>query len=246
MANKKTNTNSSKFPIIAIISVVVLVIIGVAYLNQRPTTRTPATAINNASVPNAQVPNQALINASRGASPENFLGSETAPVIIEEFADYQCPACAQVAPTLKEINSIYGNRIKFVFRSFPLPSFDKSYDAAIAVEAAGLQDRNKFWEMHNQIFRNQSVWSKSAEYKTLFEEYAKLIGLDIDRFRNDIASGVAKSRVDADQQRGRSAGISSTPTVFINNVQVDFSQLSVSGLQGLINAELEKFSVGPK
>jgi len=245
MSNKKSKAeNNSKFPIIAIVVVVLITIAGVWYLQQRPATRrTAPTAINNnAAVPNSQAPSQALLGAPKGANPANFLGSETAPVVIEEFADYQCGACANAAPILKEITSIYGNKIKFVYRNFPLPSMDKSYDASLAAEAAGLQGGNKFWEMQNQIFRNQAIWSRSAEYKTLFEGYAGLIGLDVTRFKNDVANMTAKPRIDADLQRGRSAGITSTPTIFINNVPVPYERLNIAGLKSLVDAELEKFS----
>jgi len=247
MSNKKSKAeNNSKFPIIAIVVVVLITIAGVWYLQQRPANqRTAPTAVNNnAAVPNQQGPSQALLAAPKGANPPNFLGSETAPVVVEEFADYQCPSCATVAPFLKEINSIYGNKIKFVFRNFPLVAIhDKAYDAAVAAEAAGLQDRNKFWEMQNQLFRNQNIWSKSADYKTLFEGYAKLIGLDVERWKADVAGPVAKSRVDADLQRSRSAAITSTPSVFVNNVLVPYDKLrSVADLQSVIGAELEKFN----
>lgn len=247
MSNKKSKENHSKFPIIAIGVVLALTFIGVWWINSRPASPRPVgNSVGNSPTQTSQGPNQALLSAPKGANPPSFLGSETAPVVIEEFADYQCGACANAAPILKEITSLYGNRIKFVYRNFPLQTMDKSYDASLAVEAAGLQDRNKFWQMQSQIFRNQSVWARSAEYKSLFEEYAKLIGLDIERFKADVAGMAAKSRVDADLQRGRSAGISSTPTVFINNVQVSYDQLNVAGLKSLIDAELERFSPGPK
>lgn len=248
MSNKKVQGNHSKFPIVAIIVVLALTFVGVWWINSNPPSqRTATNSGTNTPTQNSQGPNQALLNAPKGATPPNFLGSETAPVVIEEFADYQCPSCATVAPILKEITSIYGNRIKFVFRNFPLVNIhDKAYDAAVAAEAAGLQDKNKFWEMQNQIFKNQAVWARSAEHKTLFEEYAKLIGLDIERFKADSAGIIAKSRVDADLQRSRDSGISSTPTVFINNVAVPYDKMTVPGLQELINAELGKFTAGPK
>jgi protein-disulfide isomerase len=247
MSNKKTKENNSKGPIIAILVVVILTFVGIWWLNESRSATPRATVSPSTSIATqTAVPNPALLSATKGAVPANFLGSETAPVVIEEFADYQCGACANAAPILKEINSMYGNRIKFVFRNFPLASFDKSYDAAVAAEAAGLQDRNKFWEMQNQIFKNQRIWSNSTAYKTMFEDYAKLIGLDVERFKSDVAGISAKSRVDADLQRARDAGITSTPTVFINNVAVPYEQLNVASLQSLINAELERFNPNPK
>src|SRR5262249_40441670 len=74
----------------------------------------------------------------QGAKPPNFLGSKDASVTVEEFADFQCPSCGATFPVMHEIQGIYGPRIKFIFRNFPLPMHDKAYDAAVAAEAAGM------------------------------------------------------------------------------------------------------------
>jgi protein-disulfide isomerase len=175
-----------------------------------------------------------------GAQPPNFLGSANASVTVEEFADFQCGACASVHPKMKQLSSIYGSRIKFIFRNYPLqiPAHDKAYEAATAAEAAGLQ--GKFWDMQNLLFTNQQAWTSNPDYRKIWEEYAQRISLDVERFKNDMAGLNAKSRVDADIARGRALSVNSTPTVYINGVSVPSEQISVEGLRALIDAELAK------
>ena len=97
---------------------------------------------------------------------------------------------------MKQIQSIYGSRIKFIFRNFPLTMHDKAYDAAVAAEAAGMQGRDKFWAMQNQLYTNQQAWTNDPNYRQVLSDYAqKTIGLDVDRFQTDMA-GIA------DEDRG--------------------------------------------
>jgi protein-disulfide isomerase len=196
--------------------------------------------VNNASAsntPRAQQPT----NAPVGATPPNLLGSPTAAVTVEEFADFQCGACASVHPVMKEIQSIYGSRIRFVFRNFPLRMHDKAYDAAVAAEAAGMQ--GKYWAMQDQLFSNQSTWaSPSANHKQLWNEYAQKIGLDIAKWQNDMAGMVAKERVDRDLARGQGLNVGSTPTIYVNGQSIPFTEANVAGLRRIIDAELQNTS----
>lgn len=181
-----------------------------------------------------------------GAQPPHMLGSPTAAVTIEEFADFQCPQCAAKYPMAKEIISAYGNRIKFIYRNNPLaiPAHDKAYSAAVAAEAAGLQDESKFWAMENQLFTNQSSWTAATDFPKILEDYAQKIGLDVERFKNDMAGIVAKNRVDADLQRGRGLGVNSTPSFFINGKAIPFEQVEITMMRQIIDAELLKAQSG--
>jgi len=236
---KEEPKKRSGTPFIIIGLVLVVAIIGGIYLS-RPAPSAPAT--NNAARPNANVPAKTSSippNAPAGATPPNFTGSPTAQVTVEEFADYQCGSCATAYPVLNEIKSMYGSRIKFVFRNFPLSIHDKAYDAAVIAEAAGLQ--GKFWDMQNQLFINQSTWISSPNYKKLWNDYAQKIGLDTARLATDVTGLAAKGRVDADLQRAKAIGITGTPSIFING-QALAGIPRVDQLKAAIDAELQKVS----
>ncbi len=200
----------------------------------------PSANTNTNQASANQTRNTPPVNAPLGASPPNMLGSPTAAVTIEEFADFQCGSCAAAHPVLKEVQSIYGSKIKFVFRNYPLsiPAHDKAFDAAAAVEAAGMQ--GKFWMMQDQLFQNQMAWSQNPAYKQLWSEYATKIGLDVPRFQADAEGLAARGRVELDMARGRALGVSSTPTVYINGQIVPYPEMNVGSLRRIVDAELQK------
>lgn len=234
------NKNNSSLPFI----IISLVLIGVAaggwwFYQSSKNTKTTKTNTNKSNT-NLAVP---VTSNLPGAQPPNMLGSPNALVTIEEFADFQCPTCASVHAKMKEITALYGNRIKFVYRNFPLTQIHKNaYDAAVAAESAGLQ--GKYWEMQNQLFTNQTAWANSADARKIFGEYAQKIGLDVDRFQTDMLGLAAKSRVDLDIARGRAMGINGTPSIFINGRQLSFEQFDVTPMRQVIDAELQKAQSG--
>jgi protein-disulfide isomerase len=181
--------------------------------------------------------------APPGAQPPHFLGSPTATVTLEEFADFQCPTCAVVHSKMKEINALYGSRIRFIYRNFPLTQIHKNaYDASVAAEAAGMQ--GKYWDMQNQIFVNQKSWSNAPDARKVFADYAQKIGLDVNKFQTDMAGMMTKSRVDADLQRGNALGIRETPTIFLNGRRLTSEQMEVGAMRQFIDAELQKSGTG--
>jgi protein-disulfide isomerase len=225
-------------PLIIIGLVFLIVLIGGFYWYS--TSRPSSTAGNNNRA-TANTPKQSAIpaNAPQGATPPNMKGSPTAVVTIEEFADYQCPQCASVYKTMNTIHATYGSRVKFIYRNFPLTQIHKNaYDASVAAEAAYLQDANKFWDMQNQLFTNQAVWSNMPDPRPTFKEYAQKIGLDVVRWETDVAGMVAKNRVDADMQRGRALNITGTPSIFINGQLVQGFSFDI--LKQVIDLELQK------
>jgi protein-disulfide isomerase len=231
------NKGNANLPLVIIGLVLVVALAGGWWFYNKaaaPTVKNTNTAKTSANV---KVPTPATTNVL-GAQPPNMQGSPNSAVVVEEFADFQCPTCGVMHPKVKEVVSTYGSRIKFIFRNFPLPMHDKSYDAAVAAEAAGLQ--GKYWDMQNLIFTNQQSWSSNPDYNRIWEGYADKIGLDVEKFKNDIAGLNAKARVDADLQRGRALNISSTPTIFVNGVSIPFEQMNVESMRQIIDAELAK------
>lgn len=235
---KKEPKSSSGIPLLIIVIVLILVVGGGYWLysSSKPAASTSNRAASTANT--ARTP-QNPVNAPPGAQPPNMLGSPTALVTVEEFADFQCGSCAAAHPTLKEIQGIYGSRIKFIFRNYPLsiPAHDKAYDAAVAVEAAGMQ--GKFWQMQDQLFTNQQTWTANPNYRQLWADYAQKIGLDVTKFQNDMAGIAAKSRVDLDLARGRALSVSSTPTVYVNGTSVPYPEMNLKSLRQIIDAELQ-------
>ncbi len=240
----KIKGKSSSLPLV-IIGLVLLGVIGGGYWLYQNSKAKPATAKKTSA--NANVKDEAAFlktyqSAPAGASPANMLGSPNAQVTVEEFADYQCPTCATTHPKMKQINSIYGSRIKFIFRNFPLSMHAHGYEASVAAEAAGLQ--GKFWEMQNQLFTNQQAWANAADARKIFDDYAQKIGLDVEKFQNDSLGLAAKQRVDADLQRARALNVNSTPTIYVNGKPLPDQQLDVSTIRQFIDAELQKAQSG--
>jgi protein-disulfide isomerase len=157
-------------------------------------------------------------------------------VTIEEFGDYQCPPCGVLHPTLKTLKSEYGARIQIVFRHFPLQFHNHALEASYAAAAAGLQ--GKFWEMHNLLYENQSMWSQVGDFRPILINFAGQIGLDIPRFTRDIDGLEVMSLVRDDTRRGSAAGVNSTPTVFINGQLIPNDNLTIEGLRKEINQRL--------
>ena len=231
---------NSGLPLVIIGLVFVAAIVGVYFLyNSSKETAKVKTANVNTNRTTAPV------NAPPGAQPPNMLGSPTASVTVEEFADFQCPSCGATHPAMKEIQQIYGSRIKFIFREFPLTMHDKAYDAAAAAEAAGMQGSDKFWAMHNLIYTNQKSWSVDPNYKQVFAGYAQQIGLDVAKFQTDSVGLPAKNRIDADMQRGRALNVSSTPTVLVNGQSIPYPEMNVQGMRQFIDAEIQKTQSQP-
>ena len=235
MKNVEKKKNSTAIPLV-IIGLVLVGVVAAAWWFSRSSK--PPTNLNG---------NQNAVNASRtpppnapvGANPPNMLGSPTSPVTVEEFADFQCGSCGATHPVMKEIQSTYGSKIRFIFREFPLTMHEKAYDAAVAAEAAGMQ--GKFWAMQDQLFTNQAAWSgPSTDHKQMWKEYAQKIGLDVAQWQNDMSGISAKSRVDQDMQRGKALNVSSTPSIYINGQLVPFPEVNVAGLRRIIDAELQK------
>jgi protein-disulfide isomerase len=173
-----------------------------------------------------------------GAKPPHVLGQEeNAKVIIEEFGDYQCPPCRGTAETLDKLQQEYNGKLVIVFRQFPLAMHQHAMAAASAAEAAGAQGR--FWEMHHLLYENQAEWSAATDPQPIFDSYAEKLHLVMMQFKSDLASESTKARILADQTRGKSLGVTGTPTLFLNDERAPFDQIATpDGLRSAIEAAL--------
>ena len=246
----KQTKKSSIAPLVIIIGVLAMAVGGFAMLystSKSPTTASNANGARPAAGNTARPQNTIAPNAPPGAAIGiNAIGLPTAKVTVEEFADFQCPSCAVAHPVLKEVQSAFAgnNNVRFVFRHYPLNIHDKAYDAAVAVEAAGIQGQQKFWAMMDQMMTNQQAWANNPNYRDLWKQYAEKVGLDVAKWQDDMAGFAAKGRIDLDIQRARGIGVSSTPSVYINGRLVPFSDVNVATMRQLIEAEIAKTS-GP-
>jgi len=159
-------------------------------------------------------------------------GDADAKLAIVEFSDFQCPFCQRVNPTLQQILAQYGDKVKVVFKHLPLSIHPKAPDAHAAAEAAHRQ--GQFWAMHDRIFANQREMSPEK-----YREYAREIGLDMDRFDRDVKDPEIRRRIDADSAEADSLGVSGTPGFFVNGRYLSGAQ-PLARFQALIDEELGK------
>lgn len=168
------------------------------------------------------------------------IGNLDSKVVVIEYSDFQCPACAAVEPLLKEMLGEFSNHIVFVYRHLPLKSIHKNSElAAKAAEAAGLQD--KFWEMHEKLFANQADWSSEDNAAEIFGKYAAEIGIDSAKFMEDLNSSEVQKAVNADLQLAGAAGLQSTPSFFLNGELIDLPRRP-DDLRDLIRNAIEDAS----
>jgi protein-disulfide isomerase len=149
-------------------------------------------------------------------------GAANAKVSVIEYGDFECPACGAYNPIIKQLVQTYGGQVQFAFRNFPL--YQVHPDASIssqAAEAAGLQ--GKYWQMHDLLYQNQATWSvvdPSAVVAKYFDGYAQSLGLDVNKFNQDINTTAVMNKIQADVAGGTAAQIDHTPTFFVNDAQI--------------------------
>jgi len=147
-------------------------------------------------------------------------GPENPAVTLIEYGDYECPTCATFHPIVSELMRRMPSELELEFHHYPIPVGANSITAAAAAEAAGEQGR--YWDMHDALYDTQSQWRGRANDPELFVSMAGQLGLDTDRFREDIESQEILARIMADRQRGDRAGVAGTPTFFINGRRLDY------------------------
>ncbi|MBD3280775.1 thioredoxin domain-containing protein [Candidatus Dojkabacteria bacterium] len=149
-------------------------------------------------------------------------GNQESEIVMVEFSDFECSACAYYHNEFNNFKQSYNNRVKFVYRHFPLESIHPlAFKAAEASEAAASQD--KFWEYQDLLFKRQSIWSLLSEERATetFIEYAEELEVeDLERFEKDLKEGTYTSKVQRDLDDAEALKLGGTPTVFINGEQI--------------------------
>jgi protein-disulfide isomerase len=167
------------------------------------------------------------------AADDPSLGPANAPVTIVEFSDFQCPFCQRVVPTIKQIKAKYGDRVRIVWKDFPLTQIHpQAFDAAQAGNCA--REQGKFWEYHDQLFANQA-----ALQPEFLKKYATDAGMNGATFSACLDSGKFQPKVQAALEAGGKLGIGSTPTSYINGRAVTGAQ-PIEVFEAVIDEELQK------
>ena len=189
-----------------IIIIVVLVAVVVSSLTLRKGSNSPGSDLGmpGSSQPsptsgNTAVPTQTPANTAGLTKPNVKVSS---PVVLEEYGDYQCPPCGQLYPEIKAIEHEYGSQVQVVFHHFPLTRLHKNaLAAAQAAEAA--RNQNKFWEMHDRLYRNQKEWAELDDPRPVFLAYARQLSLNVDQVKQDMES----NQVNRKNRRRHAEGI---------------------------------------
>lgn len=191
---------------------------------------------------------------SQTQATKHIVGKGTSGVTLIEYGDYECPICGAYYQPLKQVAYQFDSQIYFQFINLPLTSIHaNAFAAARAAEAAGMQ--NKYWEMHNALYDTQTEWSSSQSPQTLFNDYAKQLGLDVNKFKQDYASSKTNDSINADLAAfGKTGQEMATPTFFLDGKYVPNSsfsdpktgQPSIEKFASVINAEIAKKSSAKK
>ena len=160
------------------------------------------------------------------------IGPPDAPVVLVEFADYQCPYCRQEEPTLKKLREEFKNKVKYSYRDFPLPMHQFARKAAEASRCAG--EQGQYWQYHDKLF---SAGAEDLGVPAL-KASARQLKLDGDKFDKCLDSGAEAAAVEKDFNQGKDLGISGTPTMYVNGYAIS-GAASFDVLRELIQGQLD-------
>lgn len=165
----------------------------------------------------ASIPANVTVQPSDTSGFRGYLkGSADAPVEITEYADYQCPFCQTFAtlqmPTIEE-RLVQTGRVRWRYRDFPLEQH--KFARLAAHSAACADEQGKYWDQHQRIYEGQPEWSTARDAGPIFRNYAKAIGLDLNRYDACMKAGKYAGRIQASYNEGVQVGVASTPTLLV-------------------------------
>ena len=195
-----------------------LVAFSIIHPNQEP--ETDYSSINTGKIIEAREEN--------GYIADHVRGNANSSVVVVEYADYQCPGCASMAPHIDSIYYKYKDEVAFVFRNFPISGHANARAASAAAEAAGKQ--GYYWEMYEMLYSNQSSWKEKtgeARTNTLAELFAGIAkDGDVNQFRTDLSNEDILKKIDFDYALGKDYdNVTATPSVHVNGEWVDITNI---------------------
>ena len=151
----------------------------------------------------------------QGVTVDPVRGDTAAAVTIEEYSDFQCPACKSLEPVLEKVLQDFPAQVKLVYNDFPLRTIHPNGAVAAAAGQCAFA-QNAFWEYHDILFQRQNLWSPETDPDTIFTDYALELGLDGAIFSACLTSDETVAAITEDEAEGKKANVSSTPTLFVN------------------------------
>lgn len=232
--NLEQKNNTVKWIAISIVCALFLVlfvgVVLVAKNKNKPATADGSTAIANNG-------HERMIENAVGDATNSAERAQEVVTLVE-YADFQCPACKQYHPIVKELLRAFPDQLKLVFKNFPLISIHpNALPSAIAAEASGMQD--KYFEFADLLYEQQEEWSGLPDPTDKFEEYAKSIGLDVERFKKDLSDPSISKLIEDHRSEGITNGVAGTPTFFVNGQRIN-TPSSLEDFKKIISDELAK------
>jgi protein-disulfide isomerase len=226
----KNFLSRNKVFIIIICVTAILLFGGIFLLSGKSPTNGPSNKVNDSLlIPQNAIETSGIVNG-------NYLAAtNSATLTLVEFGDYECPACGEYNPIIKQILTNYSGKINYVFRNYPLPQHTNAPISSYAVEAAGLQ--GKYWQMHDKVYDTQNDWANLPDPTNVFVGYANDIELNADQFTKDLNSSSVKNKVQNDMNDGNTIGITETPTFFLNGQRMNLTG-SYDQFKSLIDSSL--------
>ena len=166
---------------------------------------------------------------------DHVRGNPEAKLTLTVYADFECPACMTETQVIERAWPQISDKVKLVFRHYPLDIHRHAFLAARYAEAAGRQ--GKFWELHDVFYATQTLWTEMEDPTGLFDGYAKDAGLDLDQLKADIDLPEIRNKIQADQRGGNRSGVRATPSLFFNGRLVSNPQ-SAGDLVARVNKAL--------
>lgn len=176
---------------------------------------------------------------SQATLSNNVYGENKKNVTLVEYGDFQCPGCGSYYPIIKELKEKYAEDIQFQFRNFPLSQIHPNARAASRAAYAAAK-QNKFWEMHDMLYEQQTSWSGITDAAPTFQRYANQIGLDMDQYQTDFASTEANNVINADYAEGTKQGVNSTPTFFLQGKKIESAPQNLEDFSKLIDDAIKE------
>ncbi len=162
---------------------------------------------------------------------------KTAKLVLIEYSDFECPACAVYYPLTKRLLTEFPGQLAFIYRHYPWSFHLHAKEASIVAEAAGRQ--GKFWEMVTLLFTEQERWAKATKAGPIFSEYATKLGLDQDQFQADLNNPALAARVQRDLNEANAINVTYTPVFFLGTKLID-NPRSYDDFKSLIQKNLSR------